>query len=302
VNLAAAQIGSQLDCRGAHFGPFTARAAAVKQGFFWSDIKGVTELDLGEASVGSISDDEASWPAKGHLNLDGFAYSSISGGPTSASARLSWLDRQADFRSRPYRQLETVLRAAGDTNGANQVLFELARRDRADKRRRLATSPARLVRLSEDLLIQETTGYGVYPIRLVRPIFALAMLGWILYRRAHRVGAMVPTDKDAYNQLRDGGRAPAYYPRFSPWIYCVENSFPVVKFGQDDHWQPDPSPSRRVCLPRPARGSRAWFRDLLFVRLPDQTTSPVVLRWARWGMIGLGWALTTLFLHYVVSK
>jgi hypothetical protein len=107
---------------------------------------------------------------------------------------------------------------------------------------------------------------------------------------------IAPTDKDAYQAFyENNGTAPAYYPTFSPLVYSLENCLPLVKFGQDDRWQPDPDAARRLYRPLPALASRAWFKDFLFVRIPDWTCSSVTLRRFHWIMIALGWLLAIFF-------
>ena len=100
--------------------------ATIKGLFVWSRIQNanVVELDLRNASVGSLADDEESWPQKGRLRLDGFEYQRISDSPleedfleaseessgkkyeiniprTDAPTRLKWLDIQPQFRPQP---------------------------------------------------------------------------------------------------------------------------------------------------------------------------------------------------------
>jgi hypothetical protein len=57
------------------------------------------------------------------------------------------------------------------------------------------------------------------------------------------------TGEAAYRQTHvqhtDAKAAPAAYPKFSPYIYALENELPVVKLGQDDHWAPDANNSTR---------------------------------------------------------
>lgn len=107
---------------------------------------------------------------------------------------------------------------------------------------------------------------------------------------------MAPTDKDAYSEFHTSGRPPAHYPPFNALIYSIENCVPLVKLGQDDYWQPDPSPQE---IRQPAPGPNSLLRqrvaDLLLVRLPARATSPTALRWFRWIMIALGWLLATFF-------
>jgi hypothetical protein len=80
----------------------------------------------------------------------------------------------------------------------------------------------------------------------------LSALGWIIYRRAYLAGTIVPSDKDAYNDLKSKRSLPPYYPRFAPLILSLENSLPLVKLGQADKWQPDPEASSQL-IPSPKR-------------------------------------------------
>jgi hypothetical protein len=153
-HLSGVRIGGTLNCIAGSFDLLILNSAVVKGMFVWTKVKNpnVAELDLRNASVGSLADDEKSWPAKGHLRLDGIQYERISGSPLKenfvqqsddvpqkervvdspmdATTRLRWLDRQAQFNPRPYRQLATVLREMGDDDGAKEVLFELEGRAR----------------------------------------------------------------------------------------------------------------------------------------------------------------------------
>jgi hypothetical protein len=104
---------------------------------------------------------------------------------------------------------------------------------------------------------------------------------------------MAPTEKDAYDEFREG-RTPVRYQPFNPLIYSVENCIPLVKLGQDDRWQPDPNPQRRVPAVAVGKLSRAVDSMLDFV-VRDWAVTPRALRWFRWIMIGLGWLLATFF-------
>jgi len=71
-------------------------------------------LNLTNAKVGLLVDQEASWPEKGRLFLDGFVYDQIAAGPADAkvpidaTTRLRWLRLQPDeygYLPQPYEQL-----------------------------------------------------------------------------------------------------------------------------------------------------------------------------------------------------
>jgi hypothetical protein len=66
-------------------------------------------------------------------------------------------------------------------------------------------------------------------------------------------------------------------------MYSLENSFPLVKLGQIDRWQPDPSPKRSV--------KRIWHFPCSF---SIWISLAGFLRWFRWGQILFGWLFATL--------
>jgi hypothetical protein len=320
VDLFAAKIGGSLNCLGGTFDQLILNTVTVRDVFVWGRTQNpkVAQLDLQNAAVGALADDEKSWPARGNVHLDGFEYERISSirleesfwevseetfiesegrsgvmrdSPTDARTRLMWLDRDAEFKLQPYHQLAKVLNGMGDDGGAKQVLSEMEIRARASARRRLIL-PRRMKNFSQDLILRETVGYGLYPLRSLWSLGALWLVGWILFRR---VGVMAPTDREAYQAFRAHCQLPEHYPPFSATIYSLENCVPLVKLGQDDRWQPDPNPRRCVIL-NPA-GWRASLRNLA-LRL---ATSPSLLRWTRWLMIGLGWLLATFLVAGLVG-
>jgi hypothetical protein len=328
VRLIGAQIGGNLECdtailKNAGGLALNADSADIKGNVFLRDnfsaegavrlnaahITGTLEiiawknawpaiLDLTGAAVGYFLDEKKSWPNKGNLGLDGFVYRVIAVGPTDARSRLAWLDLQPGFKPQPYRQLAKFLREQGDDDGAKQVLFELERRTRAEDRSKLPYSPARLFQATDDLISESTVGYGIYPGRAAWFLGGITILSWIVHRRAELARAMAPTEEDAYKEFRDSdGHTPAHYPPFNPFIYSLENCLPLVKFGQDDRWQPDPNPRSLATAPAPARWSRSWFKELWFV--PTWALSPPALRWFRWFMIAAGWFLATFFVAAV---
>jgi hypothetical protein len=99
---------------------------------------------------------------------------------------------------------------------------------------------------------------------------------------------MTPTDKDAYVTFTSGRQIPAYYQRFYPLIYSVENSLPFVKLGQVDRWQPDPD-SKSV----------AWRVPASPILVPISFAG--VLRCYQWLQILSGWILGTLFIAGVTG-
>jgi len=275
VGLLGSQIGGDLNCRRGTFSELNIHSATIKGNFYWSDEPRpkLAKLDLRNASVASIMDDELSWPDPGNLFLDGFVYGRISAGPTGAGERLKWIELQPEFKPQPYRQLAKVLRESGDDDGARYVLYRMEdRRQQEDRSYFLRW------------FLRVTVGHGYYPLRSLWGLGLISVLGWIIYRRAHLAGAMAPTDKDAYQWSRTNHSPPPHYEGFVPLAYSVENSLPLVQLGQAQRWQPDPNP-QSVVLP-----AGKWIRRVL--RL---TTSPRFLRGFLWVQIILGWILATLF-------
>lgn len=311
VRLLGAQIGGDLDCGGAKIsGTVEAERAVIEGALFWRSVGNLSGLglDLTGASVGALADDAGSWPANGRLALDGFVYGRISdNAPKDVASRLDWLKRQGSFTSQPYAQLAKVLREAGDEDGATTVLVEMERRQRLSDR--WAERPV-------DWLLRWSVGYGYRPLRAIGGLTVLVGLGWIINRRALLAQTMTPTDPEAYEWYKKKSQPPAYYTGFSPLVYSVENSLPLVKLGQTDRWQPDPGgipPPREPVLRRvsdvirTASSPRSWGRAFrhswclatsprLFWRVFLRTTaSPIFLQRFLWFQIIAGWILATLF-------
>ncbi len=284
VRLLGAEIGGDLACRGGGFTHISAQTAVIKGKLIWDFIINAqnAELDLTNASADSIMDDEPSWPAQGKLSINGFAYGRIYGDAVTAEKRLEWVRRQDPFVTQPYRQLAKVLRETGDEDGAQRVLFEMEDRlwsENPSWTERFGRGPMRLA-----------VGYGRYPMRSLWWLAGLAGVGWILYRRAHIHGEIVPKEKEAYEFFKPNREPPAHTVRFSPLMYSVENSLPLVNLGQNDNWQPEP----------PAPASRQPG-EKLFAWLHRRITWRRFLVWFLWFQILLGWLLATLFVGGVTG-
>ncbi len=315
VNLGVAKIGGALNCFGGAFDRVVLNTIVVKGIFVWSHIQNanVCQLDLRNAVVGSIADDEISWPKRGNLHLDGFEYGRITGtpgpdtfgeaisekditeiekrlggrrskdSPKDARTRLMWLDRDVEFKLQPYRQLARVLHEMGDDEGEKQVLFEMESRARSQARRSLILFKP--IQWTGDTISEVTVGYGLHPLWALWELGVLWGLGFILCRRA---GAMAPKDEKAYDAQRKNSRLPDNYPPFSPTFYSLENCVPLIKFGQTDRWHPDPNPRPSVTsAPRAGR----WAK--VKTAATGRIWKPSVLRVLLWLMTIAGWVLAT---------
>jgi len=273
VRLVGAKIGGDLDCIGATFaGTLRVQRASIKGGLHWysinvppkpapigasrdtsavpsSTVDSQVILDLIGMSVDSLADDRNSWPARGNLALDGFIYRRFSGpAPKDSASRLDWLDRQPQFKPQPYRQVAKVLREEGDAAGARRVLFEMERLRRREEKRmwvppvrhgllgiafsRSWHNMRRLADYNWDTTLRWTIGYGYYPGRALAWLLLIVVVGWPVFRRGYFSWYMAPTEH----------YPPAHYERFSALAYSFENSFPLIKLGQVNLWQPNSPP------------------------------------------------------------
>jgi hypothetical protein len=169
VDFTFATIGGDFDCSGGQFvskgkapalnatdtkidGSFYFRWGAAAEGevlfaftsvarnFQWWGVQCPEKatLDLRLTKVGTLFNDQNSWPKHGELYVDGFVYDQIDhrASPT-AEVQLRWLHRQPQdpFSSQPYQQLAAVLRERGLKEDAQKVMIE-KNKDYAAHRRR----------------------------------------------------------------------------------------------------------------------------------------------------------------------
>ncbi|HJP91221.1 MAG TPA: hypothetical protein VJ875_04645 [Pyrinomonadaceae bacterium] len=240
-------------------------------------------VDLTDAFVGSIVDDEGSWPKAGNLLLDGFVYGRISGGPLDVSKRLAWIKRQPSFARQPYRQLASVLGNAGDDLGARRILSDMQRTAWSQRQRRW---PARLI----SQLLRVTIGYGYFPLRAVWLILGLVLVGAGVYWVAYNMGSIVPIQKESYALFEKNCTVSSEYEHFHTIPYSLENSFPLIKLGIQDKWAPAPETRVQAC------SCCSWTSRVL-----QEISAPGFLRVFRWIQICLGWILTTLFVSGITG-
>jgi hypothetical protein len=287
VVLSEAQIEGSLRCQHSKISEFQLRTAIIKGSFFWLEMDGVgTRLDLRNASVGSIGDDEKSWPAAGNLFLEGFSYARISAGPIDAMKRLGWLARQDHFALQPYRQLASALRDTGDEVGAHRVLFEM---ESLWRRARDRTWLARLW----SWLLGHTFGYSLMSQSAIVWL-CVTFVGFVLSGVGYLGGTFKPTDKEAYAVFEQQNQPPPYYPRFNPLFYSFEYSFPLVNLGVRDHWAPNSAGRRSAPVLQSdvlRAASDLTLKDYYLLRIH----APELLSLWFWFQVPVCWALVTLF-------
>jgi len=288
-------------------------------------------VDLSGTTTAGLSDDgEFTWPSPSRLHLRRFVYEAIVGGTEDPRYRLEWLALQPDddFNTESYAHLAKVLLDGGDDDGSRLVLKTMAEILRKRGHPHWYLSP---LSWSEAAI-----GYGYNPTYSIGYSAVLGLIGWVIYRRSYLAGTLVPSDKDAYMELREKGTIPPHYPRLSSFMMSVENSLPLVKLGQSDKWQPDPSSRQNagrdaekqegdaatsdalrrfsradLLMPfRPATISKVAYRVGLQPgplglsskgALSRTGTSPRFVRRFIWLQILLGWLFATLFVAGVTG-
>ena len=257
VRLLGAEIKGQLEVVDAWLDELNLESAEITGPFFWQDIhkdphpdfpnkEWKPSLNLTNARVGSLADQEASWPEKGGLRLDGFVYDRITAGPTDAeaptdtrvpidaTARLRWLRLQPDwlgFRPQPYEQLIAVLRRMGHEHQVAKVaiakqkdLYERGDLGRWGKVR------------SWFLYLVVDYGYRAWLAFIW--LLVLVVVGSCVFSYAHSANVLVPSDKDAYTEYEKSEmeKLPPYYPDFHAPFYSLDVISPF-ELGQKSSWR-----------------------------------------------------------------
>ncbi len=311
IRLVGTQIEGDLDCTRAQIVDLYCREMRVAGDLIWVNIRqpSQTNLGLSGATIGTLHDDQLSWPQEGKLHILDFVYRNLElhdksthdpkDNPSLAQSlkltvenRIEWLMLQPKVErvnAQPWMQVATLLEANGDADGAKQVVYEYRRQQTA-----YSNLAWRLVTWPYHRLEEQPLWIGV-------PIITLGAVGSFLFWRAQRIRAMAATDKDARTTLEKSGKLPASYPPFNPIVYALENVLPVIKLGQDSAWTPDPqaptdswAPERPVWLRRLA--SR-WRFTRYVCRLDYRRLSVL-----RWTLILLGWAFALILAAAIASR
>jgi hypothetical protein len=284
VDLLNCQIGGDLDCTTGTFSKLRLGQSVVKGALLWTDVKdpNTVELDMRNASVGPLRDEERSWPSAGKLSLDGFCYSRFSRpAPTSVESRLRWLELCGQFTLQPYQQLAKVLKEAGDAEAAPLVLFQMEHRHRRSEDKGI-------LRKAKSWILRWSIGYGQIPMRALWWLLALVIIGSGVYGFAYLGGIMSPSDKDAYAEFKKKGYPPDSCPPFNPLVYSAEHSFPVINLELKDRWRVGSEPIA-------VKPTVNWAVLRSVQKTGLALNSPIALRVWMWTQTVAGWVLATLF-------
>ncbi len=257
IGLLGAQIGGDLDCSGARMGAMTGEQLRLEGKLIWTGIKDacISRLDLLGASVKTLRDDAASWPAPGKLVVKGLEYGDLADHELSTDENLS---RSRMAPQRPLRARERIrwLSLQDDEDRLDPQawmwlakLFKEKGQD-GDSRRVLLSYRLMQARAGKWYMWPIHVPFGFLswePLLILLPFVLFFFWGANTYQRAWDQGQISPTASDAFIQKPAGAsptQASQYahaYPVFNPWIYTLENELPLVKFGMDDKWAPDPN-------------------------------------------------------------
>jgi hypothetical protein len=237
VRLPDAEIKGQLAVVDAWLDELNLQSAHVAGPFLWQHIEirawwiGSHLLDLNGANVGALADEEASWPRKRGLILDGFVYDRIAEGPTDAKTRLRWLGLQDGYRPQPYEQLIAVLRQMGHEDQVAEVAI-------AKQKDLYAHGGLGWWGKVKSWVLYLAVDYGYHAWLAFVWMAALVIVGTLMFRSAHSVGVMVPSDKEAYDSDEKTEKAllPHYCPKFNALVYSLDVIFPF-DLGQKSHWR-----------------------------------------------------------------
>jgi len=222
-------------------GTVNLRDAKITKSFILKDINdnGKYKLDLTNAFIETLQDEEKSWPHKGSLTLDGFVFRNISNeSPRKHIERLRWLnlqDQDNKFNPQPYKQIANLLDNLGLEKDAREIRVamnnEILKKSQKWKQRFWLRFSGLLI------------GYGYKPFKVIKFALLIWFLGAILYSVGDKHKLMQPPSKFAYKNYSDTCKLDElepfeYYPKFNPLIYSLDVFLPIVNLHQEENWRP----------------------------------------------------------------
>jgi hypothetical protein len=254
---------------------FSGRKISASGIFIWRDVtlEDGAQLDLTGASIGTLGDQERSWPAPGNLLIDGLTYSGFSSAPFSpvdADTRLKWLALQPSYHPQPYRQLAKVLRETGDEKGAVRVLVA-----EGDARYRQMGPPGRVL----GTFLKCTIGYGHRPLLALLWSLGVVLLGSVVVMTGKRAGVMRLTWPETTPPPPTEAVAGLH-----PMLYSLDIFLPFVNLHQEHYWWPDEAASGQCNLAGLEFRVDGWL-----------------LRYYLWLQIIAGWLLSAIFVAGVTG-
>jgi len=304
TNLSNIQVRNDLNFNGSRVGRIIAEGARIGGDLIWTSVQDAPHtkryLNISSATVQGIFDDEASWPAKGDLLLNGLTYRDIdlrmpqhAGQGNTASLppgiafdlkkRIEWLKLQEpedQLKAQPWLQLAKHQRERGHDSNAKQVVFAFK------------CVRASSLWLPNRIWQKAFAALQEWPSLIFAPVCFWLLFGSLIFWQGGRMRALSPTSSDAYAAWTRNRLPDEAYPKFSGLVYTVENSLPIFKLGQNDTWAPDPHYMPQSWFPRRASlGWTAWLSSYAFL-----SGLRILLNIFGWFQaIVLGFALTSRF-------
>jgi len=242
-----AAIRGNIDCTGGMFANISCLNMRLEGDFVWRAIQSpeAVWVDLSGTRVKNLRDDRKSWPAPGHLNLDGLEYEELTLHeepmqwhvdqnmhskklPLKSEERIEWLMLQPEDQreeAQPWMQLRALLEKKGDRKGAKRVLFRYT-----CLRAKKGFWGWRPLRVLYAWIEEE-------PLRILWSIGFFLAMGTLTFNSASHKGAMVETAR--VSPSMSGKEISPLYPHFQPFIYTLENAVPVIRLGMDERWMPN---------------------------------------------------------------
>ena len=251
-------------------------SAKIDGFFYWMNVQSPKEvrLDLRSARIGTLRDDEKSWPTKNKLFLHGLVYDEIHNtAPRNAKSRIDWLQRQGSFWPQPYEQLTAVFRKSGDDSKVKNILIAKNK------------NKARLTKLTWSefcwyRVFGPVVGYGYRPWRTAWIGLVIILLGWIFFWAGSLADVITPVKEGAYvsDDSNKGWHLSEHYPTFFAPVYSLDVFVPLVDLRQVSYW-----------LPNANRNGELSISEHLYIPINGKA-----LRYYFWFEIIAGWVLTTM--------
>ena len=246
-------------------------------------------LDLRSARIRTLNHQQASWPEKNNLFLDGLVYEKIiidksqidSEKQSKSNKYLNWLRLQPNnentvFLPQPYEQLAQVLQASGHELSATEVLI-----GKQDDRRKYGK--LRGFSYFWNRLLGITIAHGYKSHRALGFALIFVLLGTFLfswgYSDSFSKSLITPSDIESF-ESSDSSQAEEVsddYPKFNSLIYSLDVFIPIMDLHQHSYWLPNANRGRDIPL-------LVW-----------KFKCGELLKYYFWIHIVCGWILTSLW-------
>jgi hypothetical protein len=205
-------------------------------------------VNLRDAKVGELYDDEKSWPARqpdtSMITLTGFSFDRFALGAgigvdhKSVQDRIDWVriqtGRKGSYEPEPYLQLASVYGRAGEDRAQRAV--QIAMRDDLRK-----YGDLKWFQKLWSSLLKFFIGYGRQLWRAVIAIFIVYAVSVGIVWIAKDFNAFVAVGPTAdqlvdHPQALDAHMCTQYYPCLSQFIYPVDAAIPLINLHQSEFW------------------------------------------------------------------